>query len=156
MVTSPRALQSFRRKAETIRDAHKRGVPTRVSFTVIELNSDLDDWYAHLGDTSGWPPRGTAFNLNGNSAHAYVPALLTRANLRVGVADVTLVPSGSVVYPHPVVYWIGILPVPAPIFGWTAEHLFHADLSRLSQAQPLPSQVANVRIENGEAVVETR
>jgi hypothetical protein len=153
--TSPEALNSFRRKVNKLQEAHKKGVPLQVRISAIELNSDLDDWYRRMHIDIGWPPWGTVFYFKGDRAHAYIPGYMP-GNVRVAVADVWLYPRGNVVYPRLVVVWLGIVPVPGPLFGWAAKVIAGKTSRGLWGPQRLPDLVRDVRIENGEAVVETR
>ncbi len=142
---SPEAARSFDRKLNDLLLASEQGMPGEVRFTEAELNSKI---LANLLDspmpTGAAKLRAAAVHMEGDKLRALLTVDLKGVDLYVTLGGklrfknrvVALVPSQVEVGTHP---------LPASMLA-----------GRLDVSMEVPAAVTNVRVENGELVVETR
>ncbi len=149
---SAQGTQSFDAKIVSLEQAHQQGATTAVRITEEELTSKLQQGLDEI------PPSEGAVVLKAASVHLEGDGFVGIFKLDASGKDLYLTMAGTLgvadgrlrIDPHSAS--LGRLPIPALVFHHLLERQFDSPETR--ERLRLPDFIKDVRIENGELVVE--
>lgn len=142
---SPEAAQSFDRKLNDLILASEQGMPGEVRLTEAELNSKIQ---ANLRDA---PMPAGAAKLKAAAVHMEGDKLRALLTVDLKGVDLYVTLGGNLSFKNHVVALVpsevevGTHPLPASMLA-----------GRLDMSMQVPAAVTNVRVEDGELVIETQ
>ncbi len=147
---SAQAAESFDQKLSQLNEAHLAGRPTEVRITEAELNSKLQQ------SLQSSPGPGGAATVKATTVHLEADRLRGTFTVNLKGKDVYLtlggtlaVSNGTLVF-TPTDVRMGSLPVPMALI----EPTLRDRLNQMREHMKLPEYIGNVRVENGELVLE--
>jgi uncharacterized protein YpmS len=153
--TSPEAAKAFDEKIAQVGQAHQQGTPKEIRITESELNSKLQQSFEAAAAAPGAPAA-----LKTATVHLEADKFVGTFTVNVGGKDLYVTLGGKVsVNNHalqftPTEVKMGSLPVPLSAVESTLRERLNAPEFR--DRMTLPDSIKDVRIENGELVVQTQ
>jgi uncharacterized protein YpmS len=152
--TSPQAAKSFDEKLAQLARAHQQGAPQEIRITETELNSKLQQG---VQEASGGAAGATG--LNAAAIHLESDELVGTFTVSVAGKDVYVTLGGKLAVQNKVLQFtptqmkMGSLPVPISVVESTLRKKFNSPEMR--DRMKLPDFVKDIRIENGELVLQS-
>jgi hypothetical protein len=153
VAVSPQDAKSFDEKILSLEQAHQQGVSQTAHITETELSSKLQQSL----DESAANPQGSVV-LKAASVHLEGDSFLGLFTLSVSGKELFLTMTGTLatldgkLQIEPAAAKLGRLPIPAPIFRSLLGKQFDSPEAR--ERLRLPDFIKDVRIENGELLLE--
>lgn len=154
IATSPQAARSFDEKIAQVEQAHQQGVSQEVHITEAELNSKLQESLQVPPASSGHA------TLRAATIQLLDDKLLGTFVVNVSGKDLYLTLAGKLALQDhtlqftPTEAKMGSLPLPVSALGSTLRDKLNSPEMR--ERMRLPDSIKDVRIENGELVVQTQ
>ena len=152
VATSMEAAKSFDQKLGQLDEAHQHGAQQEVRITEVELNSKLQE---SVQGAVGGP-----VTLSAATIHLEGEKLLGTFTVNVSGKDIyltiggTLGVTGRTLEFKPTDVKMGSLPVPVTVIESALRE--RLDSPEMRERMKLPDNIKNVRIENGELVLQTQ
>ncbi len=151
---SMEAANSFDQKLSQLREAHRHGAPQEIRITEAELNSKLQESLQNR-EASGGPAtlKAAAIHLQGDRLQGVFTVNVRGIDLYVTLGANLAASNGSLEF-KPTDVRMGRLPVPLVLVKYTLRGRLTSPEMR--ERMRLPNSVKDVRIENGELVLQTQ
>lgn len=151
---SPEAAKSFDQKLQQLEEAHQQGTPREIRISEVELNSKLQESLAGATPAGGEATlRAATVHLEGDRIQGAFAVNLAGKDLYLVIGGTLGVAARSLVF-RPTDVQLGSLPLPlAVVESKLRERLDSPDVR---ERMKLPESIKDIRIENGELVVQAQ
>lgn len=153
--SSPEAAKAFHEKINELKQAHQEGTPKEIRITEAELNSKLQESLRGAPASEGGPA-----TLREATVHLEGDKFLGTFTMNVSGKDVYVTLGGSLGVAsrrlefRPTEVHMGSLPVPLAMVESTLRERLNSP--EMQERMNLPDSIKDVRIENGELVLQTQ
>lgn len=151
---SAEAAKSFDQKLSQANEAHQQGTPQEIRITEVELNSKLQEAIQGAAPSGGPASVTTAsVHLEGGRLQGTFTANIGGKEVYVTLGGNLAVSNGSLEF-KPTDVQMGSLPVPLGLVESTLRERLNSPEMR--ERMKLPDSIRDVRIENGELVLQSQ
>lgn len=149
----PQAARSFDQKVQELVEAHARGRPVEVRMTEEEVNSEVHQIMAGVAASGPASLRDVSVRLRGDRLVSVLTINVLGLNVYITLGG-TLSEQNQRLQFDLTEVKMGSMPAPASVVGPVLREKLESPASR--EMMQLPEFVNNLRVENGELVVESR
>jgi len=149
--TSAEAAKSFDQKLGELAQAHAAGTPSEVHITAVELNSKLAEGLSGAAAEGPASLKTATVQLSGDRLAATFLVNLRGIDVCLTLGGHLAATNGSIEF-HPTDVKLGSLPVPVALVQSTLRDRLGSPEAR--ERLKLPEFIKDVRIENGELVIQ--